>query len=54
MRMLRRQRATAHAGGAARPKAVLRSAPPQAWAALAVSALALFWLLFNTWRARRA
>ncbi len=35
-------------------EAVLRSAPPQAWAALAVSALALFWLLFNTWRARRA
>ena len=33
--------------------AMVRSAPPQAWAALAVAGLALLWLLFNAWRARR-
>jgi Protein of unknown function (DUF3365) len=34
--------------------ALVRSAPPQAWAALAVAALSLLWLLWNVWRARRA
>ena len=34
-------------------EAMVRSAPLQAWGALAVAALALLWLLFNTWRARR-
>lgn len=33
--------------------AVVRSAPLQAWAALAVAGLALLWLLLNAWRMRR-
>ncbi len=34
-------------------EAVIRSAPLQAWGALAVAALALIWLLFSVWRVRR-
>ncbi len=34
-------------------EAVIRSAPLQAWGALAVAALALLWLLFSVWRVRR-
>ena len=34
--------------------AMVRSAPLQAWAALAVAALSFLWLLFNFWRTRRA
>jgi Protein of unknown function (DUF3365) len=33
--------------------AMARSATPQTWAALAVAALSLLWLLVNVWRARR-
>ena len=35
-------------------EAMVRSAPLQAWGALAVAAFALLWLLFNAWRVRRA
>lgn len=34
--------------------AMVRSAPVQAWAALALAALSLLWLLVNVWRGRRA
>lgn len=34
-------------------EAMVRSAPLQAWAALAVAGLAFLWLLFSAWRMRR-